>query len=46
MGLAALVIAFRLVTLKWRDQTGIAALGVVSSPIAAVVSPYLGIQYS
>jgi hypothetical protein len=45
MGLAALVIAFSVVALRWRDQTGLAALGVVCSPIAAIVSAYFGIQY-
>jgi predicted carbohydrate-binding protein with CBM5 and CBM33 domain len=46
MGLAALLVAFVLVVWKWRDPTGLAALGVVASPIASMVAAYFGIQVS
>ena len=44
VGVVGLVIAFLVVALNWRNESGVAALGVVASPIAAIVSAYFGIQ--
>jgi hypothetical protein len=46
VGVGALLIAFVIVATKWKDTTGIAALGVIASPIAAIVGAYFGIQVS
>lgn len=45
IGVTGVVISFVVVALNWNDSTGIAALGVIVSPIAAIVSAYFGIQY-
>ena len=46
VGAAALVGAFILVALKWRQDQGVAALGVVASPVVSIVAAYFGIQSS
>jgi hypothetical protein len=46
IGVGGLVVAFAIVALAWSDQTGVAAIGAIAGPIAAIVSAYFGIQYS
>ena len=46
MGVLGLVIAFIVIAWRWHDQTGIAALGAIASPIVAMVTAYFGIQYT
>jgi hypothetical protein len=43
-GLVTLLLAFLLVVTSWPTNQGIAALGVITSPIVAIVSAYFGIQ--
>jgi hypothetical protein len=46
IGVGGLVIAFFGVVAFWRDSNGVASLGIVASPIAAIVGAYFGIQMS
>ncbi|MCD2191903.1 hypothetical protein LQ327_00675 [Actinomycetospora endophytica] len=46
IGLAAVILAFLVVALFWRGPDGASALGIVASPIAAMVGAYFGIQVS
>ncbi|NMO91544.1 hypothetical protein [Actinomycetospora sp. TBRC 11914] len=45
-GLGAVILAFLIVALFWRGPDGASALGIVASPIAAMVGAYFGIQVS
>src|SRR5215475_1460157 len=44
IGVGGLAGVFTLVAFRWHDQTGIAALGTIASPIVAIVSAYFGVQ--
>lgn len=44
LGVLAILAAFRLVMWNWRDGRGLVALGVIASPIAAMVGAYFGVQ--
>lgn len=46
IGVGALLIAFIVVVSGWRSQLGLAALGVIASPIAAITGAYFGVQQS
>jgi hypothetical protein len=46
IGVGALVLAFLIVALFWQGPDGASALGIVASPIAAMVGAYFGIQAS
>ena len=46
MGTGAVILAFLIVALFWRGPDGASALGIVASPIAAMVGAYFGIQVS
>jgi hypothetical protein len=46
IAVAALVLAFAFTAFAWRDVAGIAALGAIAAPIAAVVGAYFGVQVS
>jgi len=46
IGVVAILAAFALVMWNWRDDRGLVALGVIASPIAAMVGAYFGVQVS
>jgi hypothetical protein len=46
IGVGAIILAFLIVALLWRGPDGASALGIVASPIAAMVGAYFGIQVS
>jgi hypothetical protein len=46
IGVGAVILAFLVVALFWRGPDGASALGIVASPIAAMVGAYFGIQVS
>jgi preprotein translocase subunit SecF len=46
MALIGLLVAVVVVAFRWNNESGVAALGAVTSSIAAIVSAYFGIQYS
>ena len=46
IGVGAVILAFLIVAVFWRGPDGASALGIVASPIAAMVGAYFGIQVS
>jgi hypothetical protein len=42
----SLLIGLGTISWKWHDSTGIKALGIIASPIAAMVGAYFGVQVS
>lgn len=46
MGVVALITTFVVVAVRWKNESGVAALAAVASSIAAILSGYFSIQYS